>query len=118
MSTGRGVTAPHRAVTRTTACSCVVSRTGRALVGRVGPDGVDWRAALRSSGPNVAGTGADRPLSACPHAVTLEHAMKRTFQPNNRRRAKKHGFRARMKTRQGRAIVKARRRKGRKKLSA
>ena len=44
--------------------------------------------------------------------------MKRTFQPNNRRRAKKHGFRARMKTRQGRAIVKKRRSKGRKKLSA
>ena len=44
--------------------------------------------------------------------------MKRTFQPNNRRRAKKHGFRARMKTRQGQSIVKSRRRKGRKKLSA
>lgn len=44
--------------------------------------------------------------------------MKRTFQPNNRRRAKKHGFRARMQTRAGRAIVKNRRRKGRKQLSA
>lgn len=44
--------------------------------------------------------------------------MKRTFQPNNRRRAKKHGFRARMRTRSGRAIIKARRRKGRSQLSA
>lgn len=44
--------------------------------------------------------------------------MKRTFQPNNRRRAKKHGFRARMRTRSGRAIIKSRRRKGRKQLSA
>ncbi len=44
--------------------------------------------------------------------------MKRTFQPNNRRRARKHGFRARMQTRAGRRIVKSRRRKGRDKLSA
>ncbi|MBB32610.1 MAG: 50S ribosomal protein L34 [Acidimicrobiaceae bacterium] len=44
--------------------------------------------------------------------------MKRTFQPNVRRRAKKHGFRQRMSTRGGRAIIKARRRRGRQKLSA
>jgi large subunit ribosomal protein L34 len=43
---------------------------------------------------------------------------KRTFQPNNRRRAKKHGFRLRMRTRAGRAILGDRRRKGRAKLSA
>ncbi|MDR0592523.1 MAG: 50S ribosomal protein L34 [Bifidobacteriaceae bacterium] len=43
---------------------------------------------------------------------------KRTFQPNNRRRARKHGFRLRMRTRAGRAILAARRRKGREKLSA
>ena len=43
---------------------------------------------------------------------------KRTYQPNNRRRAKTHGFRLRMRTRAGRAILGNRRRKGRAKLSA
>ena len=43
---------------------------------------------------------------------------KRTFQPNNRRRAKTHGFRLRMRTRAGRAILTKRRLKGRKTLSA
>ena len=43
---------------------------------------------------------------------------KRTFQPNNRRRAKTHGFRLRMQTRAGRAILAGRRRKGRAELSA
>jgi large subunit ribosomal protein L34 len=43
---------------------------------------------------------------------------KRTFQPNNRRRAKTHGFRLRMRTRAGRAVLANRRRKGRGELSA
>jgi large subunit ribosomal protein L34 len=53
------------------------------------------------------------------HHVHQERILvKRTFQPNTRKRAKNHGFRHRMSTRAGRAILSARRRKGRARLSA
>jgi len=65
------------------------------------------------------GTSAAQPRPTPPAVEEIEYpVVKRTFQPNQRHRAKKHGFRARMRTRSGRAVIKARRRKGRTRLAA
>ena len=57
------------------------------------------------------------PTTSQPHSFGDVLVSKRTYQPNNRRRHKVHGFRLRMRTRAGRSILSARRRKGRNKLA-
>lgn len=79
-----------------------------------------WFGSSLGARPRIGAPAAKTARPAVPPTKIAdeESKMKRTYQPKRQRRARRHGFRHRMATRAGRAVVRNRRQKGRARLSA